>query len=60
MPFGLGPVETIFLLIFGLLFYVVPIGAAIWGLITLARLHTGQQELIARVAALERALSGRP
>jgi hypothetical protein len=59
MPFGFGPGEAI--LVLGVLVvWLLPVGAAVWALATLARLRTGQQELLARLASLERRLGDRP
>jgi hypothetical protein len=35
------------------LFWVLPLAAGVWALMTLARLRRGQDELLARVASLE-------
>lgn len=60
MPFGLGPGETIVVILSVLVVWMLPIGAAVWALITLSRLRTGQQELLAKMAWLERRLGERP
>lgn len=56
MPFGLGPGETIVVILSVLVVWMLPIGAAVWALITLSRLRSGQQELLAKMAWLERRL----
>lgn len=59
MPFGLGPGESIVVLLSVLVMWVLPLGAAVWALVTLSRLRTGQQELLAKLARLERRLGER-
>ncbi len=59
MPFGLSAGEAIVVLL-GLVVWLLPFGAAVWALVTLSRLHSSQQELIAKMASLERRLSERP
>lgn len=59
MPFGLGPIEAIVVLLSVLVVWVLPLGAAVWALVTLSRLRTGQQELLTKMAWLERRLGER-
>lgn len=59
MPFGLGPGESIVIVLGVLAVWVLPIIAAIWVIITLSRLRTGQQELLAKMSSLERRLGER-
>ena len=59
MPFGLGAGEALVVLL-GLVVWLLPLGAAIWALLTLSRLRTSQQELLAKMTSLERRLSERP
>ena len=59
MPFDLGPAETLLVFLGVLVGWVLPLGAAIWGLVTLSRLRTDQQALMAKMVSLERRLSER-
>jgi sensor domain CHASE-containing protein len=59
MPFGLGAGESIIILL-GLVVWLLPLGAAVWAFVTLSRLRTSQQELLAKMTLLERRLSERP
>jgi hypothetical protein len=59
MPFGLGFGEAIVLLLF-LAVGALPLIAAVWALRSLTRLRSGQQELLMRVASIERQLNLRP
>jgi hypothetical protein len=51
----MGPVGFPELLVFGFfgLFWVIPIVAGIWALVTLHRLRTGQDEVRRRLTAIE-------
>jgi hypothetical protein len=53
-----GMPELVVLLVIGL-FWGVPIVAAIWALITLNSIRTGQQAIDVRLATIERLLQGR-
>jgi len=53
--FGLGVPELIIILVLGLV-YLVPIGAAIWALVTLQRIRSGQEVIRLRLELLERTL----
>lgn len=59
MPFGLGAGEAIVVLVGMLVVWLLPLGAAVWALVTLSRLRNGQQELLAKMASLERRLGER-
>jgi len=59
MPFGLGAGESIIILL-GLVVWLLPLGAGVWAFVTLSRLRTSQQELLAKMTLLERRLSERP
>jgi hypothetical protein len=55
----LGVPELLVLLIVGLV-WVVPIACAIWALVTLHRIRTTQEEVLGKLAAIERSIqSGR-
>jgi hypothetical protein len=59
MPFDLGPGEAIVILLGVLVVWLLPLGAAVWALVTLSRVRTGQQELLVKMASLERRLGER-
>jgi hypothetical protein len=52
---GLGLPELIIILVLGLV-YLIPIGAAIWALVTLQRIRSGQEVIRLRLEMLERTL----
>jgi len=52
---GLGVPELIIILVLGLI-YLIPIAAAIWALVTLQRIRSGQEVLRLRLELLERTL----
>ena len=56
--FALGMPELMVMLVIGL-FWGVPIAAAVWALVTLNRIQTGQQAIDVRLATIERLLQGR-
>ena len=46
--------------LFGVMFFsALPLAAAVWALVALARLQRGQTELLARLAAIERRLASK-
>jgi len=55
---SLGVPELIVILILGT-FYVVPIAAAVWAIITLHRIRTDQEAMGVRLETIERLLQGR-
>lgn len=59
MPFDLGPAETLLVFLGVLVGWVLKLGAVIWALVTLSRLRTDQQALMAKMVSLERRLSER-
>lgn len=59
MPFGMGSGELLVFLLFALLIYGVPLVAGGWALVTLARIRSDQKEVLARIATIERHLTGR-
>ena len=52
---GLGLPELIIILVLGLI-YLIPIAAAIWALVTLQRIRSGQEVIRLRLEMLERTL----
>ena len=58
MPFGLGPGESLMVLFGVLVSGVLPAACVIWVIVTLTRIRSGQQEILTRMAALERRLGG--
>jgi hypothetical protein len=52
---GLGVPELIIILVLGLV-YLIPIVAAIWALVTLQRIRSGQEVIRLRLEMLERTL----
>jgi hypothetical protein len=56
--FALGMPELMVMLVIGL-FWGVSIAAAVWALVTLNRIQTGQQAIDVRLATIERLLQGR-
>lgn len=57
VSFGIGPFELFLVVAAALVAWLVPIAAAVWAIVTLARLRRGQDELRARLVAIERRLS---
>lgn len=55
----IGIPELFFVLIAGL-FWLVPLVAAIWALVVLQRVHTGQHDIRRRLEAIERLLQRSP
>jgi len=55
---SLGVPELIVILILGT-FYVVPIAAAVWAIITLHRIRTDQEAMGVRLETIERLLQAR-
>lgn len=52
---SVGIPELVILLMFGV-FWLVPIAAAIWALVTLYRIRFEQQAMLVRLGAIERLL----
>lgn len=59
MPLNVGAGAVLTFLVFAFIAWIVPLAAIIWSLITLARLRTGQQDILTRLAAIERAIGSR-
>jgi len=53
---GIGIVELLVVGVVMLVISAVPIGLIVWGVVTLMRIRSVQNELLARVAGLEGAL----
>ena len=57
---NLGPAESVSILLVWLVAWLLPVAAMIWALVTLARLRRGQDAILARLAAIEAALTADP
>lgn len=56
MQFFLSPIGSLLAPLVLFAIYVLPLVAVIWALVTLARLRTGQADILARLSAIERRL----
>ena len=56
MSFLLSPLGAILGPLIVVAFYVVPLGLIVWTIVTLSRLKSGQADIQARLAAIERRL----
>jgi type IV secretory pathway TrbD component len=59
MPFGLGFGEATVVIAFVLAMWALPLGLAIWALVTLARIRSGQQEILTRLKSIEHHVGAR-
>lgn len=54
---SVGVPELVMVLLFSV-FWLIPLGAAVWALVTLHGIRTGQQAMASRLEAIERLLQG--
>jgi hypothetical protein len=54
---SIGVPELIVILVIGS-FYVIPVAAAVWAVMTLQRIRRGQESIVVRLETIERLLQG--
>jgi hypothetical protein len=58
--FGSAGIPELVVVLVMVVFWLVPLAAGIWALVTLQRLAAGQQQIKAQLEAIERRLNSRP
>jgi hypothetical protein len=53
-------VPELLIVLIGVVFWIVPLVAAIWALITLAQIRRRQDDVLRKLDALERSIQGSP